>query len=492
MSITLQTVASGYNLSAINANFQSLQTALNTNILWRNGSVAGEAMMTRDLDMNGNAILNIDVDLDNPDSLLTLSVADERYYNVDGDVLEGNMDAGQNRITNLAAPSAQYDAIRKIELDAETLARQNADINLQDQLTGDVPLEASNFSEISWHSPRIANSVAIPPNKNAWSFGPQMEIAEGQLVVIGEGSTWTIADGRVVEDEDLHNLIADTIRTTDGAVTVNVADVATGSSVTALTTRVTAAEGNITSLTNRMTAEETKVQSVVLGGTGATTAATARTNLGAAASGANTDITSITGSAATLTTSRTFQTNLTSTSAASFNGSSSVTPGVTGTLPVTNGGTGGTTAATARTNLGAAASAGVVDASNAAAGVVGEVLSATTLATANTTATALNATSLTLTAGDWDVMGSIQFTPSASSYSVLNAGVNTTTAILPAFPYRFQLVTSTVLGAADQMFSVPKRRINVTTSTTIYLVASATFGSGTSTVSGFLEARRVR
>jgi len=49
-----------------------------------------------------------------------------------------------------------------------------------------------------------------------------------------------------------------------------------------------------------------------------------------------------TGSAATLTTSRTFQTNLASTSTASFNGSANVTPGVTGTLPVANGGTGGT------------------------------------------------------------------------------------------------------------------------------------------------------
>lgn len=50
-----------------------------------------------------------------------------------------------------------------------------------------------------------------------------------------------------------------------------------------------------------------------------------------------------TGSAATLTTARTFRTNLASTSTASFNGSANVTPGVTGTLPVGNGGTGATT-----------------------------------------------------------------------------------------------------------------------------------------------------
>lgn len=50
-----------------------------------------------------------------------------------------------------------------------------------------------------------------------------------------------------------------------------------------------------------------------------------------------------TGSAATLTTARTIQTNLGSTTAASFNGSAPITPGVTGTLGVANGGTGQTT-----------------------------------------------------------------------------------------------------------------------------------------------------
>lgn len=49
-------------------------------------------------------------------------------------------------------------------------------------------------------------------------------------------------------------------------------------------------------------------------------------------SGANT--------ANTLATARTIQTNLSSTSASSFNGSSNITPGVTGTLGVSNGGTG--------------------------------------------------------------------------------------------------------------------------------------------------------
>lgn len=53
-----------------------------------------------------------------------------------------------------------------------------------------------------------------------------------------------------------------------------------------------------------------------------------------------------------LTTARTIQTNLSSTSAKSFDGSGNITPGVTGTLGIGNGGTGATTAAAARSNLG--------------------------------------------------------------------------------------------------------------------------------------------
>lgn len=48
-------------------------------------------------------------------------------------------------------------------------------------------------------------------------------------------------------------------------------------------------------------------------------------------------------SATKLATARTIRTNLSSTSAASFNGSANITPGVTGILPVANGGTGSST-----------------------------------------------------------------------------------------------------------------------------------------------------
>lgn len=54
-----------------------------------------------------------------------------------------------------------------------------------------------------------------------------------------------------------------------------------------------------------------------------------------------------------LATARTIRTNLASTYAVAFDGSASITTGVTGTLPIANGGTGATTASSARNNLGA-------------------------------------------------------------------------------------------------------------------------------------------
>ena len=61
------------------------------------------------------------------------------------------------------------------------------------------------------------------------------------------------------------------------------------------------------------------------------------------------------GTAVQLSSSRTIQTNLGSTSTASFDGTSNITPGVTGTLPISNGGTGATSASAARSALGVAA-----------------------------------------------------------------------------------------------------------------------------------------
>ena len=63
-------------------------------------------------------------------------------------------------------------------------------------------------------------------------------------------------------------------------------------------------------------------------------------------------------SAIKLKTARTIQTNLASTSTASFNGTANITPGVTGVLPVANGGTGLSTLVTPTATWTAGTSAG--------------------------------------------------------------------------------------------------------------------------------------
>jgi len=193
--ITLDPITSGYNLSKLNTNFDKVENAINDDVIHRQG---GNNTMLQDLDMNSFALLNVQVDVNDPDSLLTVGDGDARYYNIDGDTLAGTMNVNGHVVNNLRIATTPTEAVRNSQLTAEIAARTAADENLQGQLTGNVPLEASAFSPISWHDQSIDNSVVIPTNKNAWSFGPTMTISPGQTVTIGTGSFWTIANGEVV------------------------------------------------------------------------------------------------------------------------------------------------------------------------------------------------------------------------------------------------------------------------------------------------------
>lgn len=242
------------------------------------------------------------------------------------------------------------------------------------------------------------------------------------------------------------------------------------------------------------------------GGTGADSASAARTALGAAASGVNTDITSITGSAATLTTPRSIQTNLTLTSAANFDGSADVTPGVSGILGVTNGGTGANSAGAARTSLGAAASGsngditaltglssgitGVTTGAAPSAGVVGEVLSAVTASAITLTSGGLaNLVSLSLPAGEYELESAAQLT-NAGNVTAFSFGVSTASATLPSNWYDVYSITTTLASGTSSRQGM-SRRIRLSATTTVYLVVQATFTS-TCTALGYIRAMRVR
>jgi len=192
--IVLNPISSGYNVQRINANFEILEEVINEEVLH---TVGGNNVMRQDLDMNNHSLLNLSTNPNDPDSLITIEQGDLRYYNVLGDTLNGPMDVNGQAVFGLRTPVNPSEPVRKDNLDAEIEARTAADSYLQAQISGTEPLAASAFSAISWHDQTIITSVTIPENKNAWSFGPTMTIADGQEVTISDGSFWTIANGEV-------------------------------------------------------------------------------------------------------------------------------------------------------------------------------------------------------------------------------------------------------------------------------------------------------
>lgn len=245
-----------------------------------------------------------------------------------------------------------------------------------------------------------------------------------------------------------------------------------------------------------------------------------------AAKGANSDITSLSGlttplsktqggtgnttgaadSAAKLSTARALVVDLTSITPANFDGTSDATLGATGSLPITKGGTGAGDAATARTNLGAAASgsngditaltglsggiSGRTDGAVAAAGVVGEVLSAVTSAAVSVTSgTPLNVLSLSLPAGEYELESALLVTNSGN-VTALSFGVSSTSAVLPSNWYDLYSITTT-LAAGNSSRQGMSRRLRLSATTTVYLVAQASF-TGTCTAQGYIRAMRVR
>jgi len=140
---------------------------------------------------------------------------------------------------------------------------------------------------------------------------------------------WAIYNGTAWQKIDQTNLVISVAGRT-GAITLTTADISgLGTIATQAASNVSITGGSITGITDLAVAD---------GGTGASTAGDARTNLGLVI---GTDVLSPSGSAASLTSFPTFNQNTTGTAS-----------NVTGTVAVLNGGTGATTTSGARTNLG--------------------------------------------------------------------------------------------------------------------------------------------
>lgn len=135
---------------------------------------------------------------------------------------------------------------------------------------------------------------------------------------------------------------------------------------------------------------------------------------------------------------------------------------------------------------------------NAAAGNVGEVISSTIVqgsAVVLTTVTQANVTSISLSAGDWDVWFEALFDCGATTtVSVVQSSVSQTSAgrdLNPGNIYTLNYPAS-VLGATTLSCTAGPSRQSLAVTTTIYGVVLSVFGVSTMNAYGILRARRVR
>jgi hypothetical protein len=133
---------------------------------------------------------------------------------------------------------------------------------------------------------------------------------------------------------------------------------------------------------------------------------------------------------------------------------------------------------------------------SASAGYVGEYLSSTVVlgsAVSLTNDTTANVTSISLTAGDWDVSGVVAFNPNAATtMTACRGAISTTSATVPTAGnegYAWQANPGTGLPVAVATGSA---RVSLNATTTVYLVARSTFAVNTQSAYGTISARRVR
>ena len=171
-------------------------------------------------------------------------------------------------------------------------------------------------------------------------------------------------------------------------------------------------------------------------------------------------------------------------------GTQSIGPGLTLTTPVIGAASATSVAFTSTSGI-----IGTTTNDSAAAGSVGEEIQSIILSGSGgvtlTTETALSIGDITLDNGDWDIWGNIVFSGNTALLNITEAigGISTTDDTLPDVAYQSSIngVTTDRYGAP-----LPCYRVSLTSSTTFYLVAYATFAAGGVQAYGGIYARRRR
>lgn len=131
----------------------------------------------------------------------------------------------------------------------------------------------------------------------------------------------------------------------------------------------------------------------------------------------------------------------------------------------------------------------------ASAGQLGEYVEskiAVGSAVSLTTATSANVTSISLTAGDWEVSSNVNFVETGTTATEIVAGVSSTTATVPTDGTEVYNGSLGVSISGKSSATPKSRRFLLGTTTTVYLTAKGTFSLGTLTAFGSIAARRIR
>lgn len=135
---------------------------------------------------------------------------------------------------------------------------------------------------------------------------------------------------------------------------------------------------------------------------------------------------------------------------------------------------------------------------NASAGNIGEFKSTDVVAgsaVSLTSGSPANIATLSLTAGDWDVWGTVRYTPGVATVTtVSSAWASQTSATAPATSNGGGITVAVSPGQAGlaPAMSAGYQRISLAGTTTIYLTTVTTFAGGTLVGYGFIGARRAR
>lgn len=133
---------------------------------------------------------------------------------------------------------------------------------------------------------------------------------------------------------------------------------------------------------------------------------------------------------------------------------------------------------------------------SAQAGSIGEYVTSTATAVNITTSNvAQNITSISLTAGDWDVWGNIEYDSAATTTTTgVVSSINTTSATNAASPLRgiYASTGGILSGGGNTSQPAPMQRLSLSTTTTVFLVGYALFAVSTMSATGIISARRRR